>query len=156
MDHKMMDKGWTSFPGWTTGGEGPGNWKTLNARPDANNVNAAWIKTVIARDPTLNLLEFKPENYRPRIQQLSALLDAYQNRDIHWMKIDVEGMEGNVLQSWAPSLVRPWIVVLESTLPLSQELSHGAWDATIVALGKSLRRRSDRQKPRTRAWPDIA
>src|SRR4029079_7077309 len=56
--------------------EGPGNWKTLNARPDATNVNAAWVRTVIARDPNLNLLEFKPETYQSRIQELSALLDA--------------------------------------------------------------------------------
>jgi feruloyl esterase len=71
-----LANGWTSFPGWTTGGEGPGNWKTLNTRPDATNVNAAWLRTVVARDPNLNLLEFKPERYQARIQELSALLDA--------------------------------------------------------------------------------
>src|SRR4029077_3671493 len=72
-----LARGWTSFPGWTTGGEGPGNWKTLNAKPDAGNVNAAWIRTVIANDPNLNLLTFRPENYRSRIQELSTLLDAF-------------------------------------------------------------------------------
>jgi Tannase and feruloyl esterase len=71
-----LHKGWTSFPGWTTGGEGPGNWKTLTTKPDASNVAAPWVKTVIANDPALNLLAFKPETYKSKIQELSALLDA--------------------------------------------------------------------------------
>jgi FkbM family methyltransferase len=66
--------------------------------------------------------------------RLSSLLDNYQGRDIHWMKIDVEGMELSVLRSWAPSTVRPWVVVLESTLPLSQELSHAEWESIILGL----------------------
>ena len=67
--------------------------------------------------------------------RLSSLLDNYQERDIHWMKIDVEGMELSVLRSWTPSSVRPWVVVLESTLPLSQELSHGKWEEIVLGLG---------------------
>ena len=67
--------------------------------------------------------------------KLSALLDGHKDRDIHWMKIDVEGMEQSVLQSWAPSHVRPWIVVVESTIPLTSELSHEKWEASLVGLG---------------------
>lgn len=67
--------------------------------------------------------------------KLSALLENYQERDIHWMKIDVEGMELSVLRGWAPSQVRPWVIVLESTLPLSQELSHAAWEPIVLGLG---------------------
>jgi FkbM family methyltransferase len=67
--------------------------------------------------------------------RLSSLLDNYQGRDIHWMKIDVEGMELSVLRSWASSAARPWIVVLESTLPLLQEQSHTEWEGLVLALG---------------------
>lgn len=67
--------------------------------------------------------------------RLSSLLDQYQGREVHWMKVDVEGMELSVLRSWAPSSVRPWVVVLESTLPLSQELSHGEWEEIVLGLG---------------------
>ena len=67
--------------------------------------------------------------------KLSALLDKYPERDIHWMKIDVEGMELSVLRSWGQSPVRPWVVVIESTRPLSQELSHGAWERIVLDLG---------------------
>lgn len=56
-------------------------------------------------------------------------------RDIHWLKIDVEGAETSVLQGWQTSEVRPWIVVIESTLPMSQTPSHQQWEALLLAKG---------------------
>ena len=55
------------------------------------------------------------------IVNTSALANVLNmaKRDIHWLKIGVEGMEESVLKSWAPSPIRPWIVVIESTLPNS-------------------------------------
>jgi FkbM family methyltransferase len=38
-------------------------------------------------------------------------------REIHWLKIDVEGMEKNVLDSRGNAKQRPWIIVVESTIP---------------------------------------
>jgi FkbM family methyltransferase len=57
--------------------------------------------------------------------RLSGLLD--QADLFHWMKIDVEGMEGDVLASWDDHPARPWIVIVEATLPNSQEESDGLW-----------------------------
>lgn len=54
--------------------------------------------------------------------------------DIHWLKIDVEGFEADVIRGWNCA-VRPWIVVVESTLPLTQVQSHDAWEANILAKG---------------------
>jgi hypothetical protein len=68
-------KGWDSYPGWTTGGESPMNWKALNAQP-SDSTNVQWLKTVIADDPSVTPLNFDLEKYRARIQELSALLDA--------------------------------------------------------------------------------
>jgi FkbM family methyltransferase len=67
--------------------------------------------------------------------KLSALLDNHRERDVQWLKIDVEGMELSVLRGWHPSAVRPWIVVVESTLPLSQEQSHDSWEPIVLGLG---------------------
>jgi FkbM family methyltransferase len=66
---------------------------------------------------------------------LATLLDLYATRDIHWLKIDVEGFEAQVLRSWGSSSVRPWILVLESVLPLSQVPSHEAWEMEILNRG---------------------
>lgn len=51
--------------------------------------------------------------------------------DVHWLKIDVEGHERDVLESWN-SAFRPWILVVESTLPMSQCQSHQSWENIIL------------------------
>lgn len=66
---------------------------------------------------------------------LATLLDDFCQGEIHWMKIDVEGMEQGVLESWAGSEVRPWIVVIESTKPNSTETTHDQWENIIISLG---------------------
>lgn len=53
-------------------------------------------------------------------------------RDVHWMKIDVEGMEERVLRGWDPRTLRPWIVVVEATRPITAEPAHDAWEGLLV------------------------
>lgn len=66
---------------------------------------------------------------------LHDLLDRYQDRDIHWLKIDTEGSEAAVLGSWASSTVRPWIVVVESVDPLTHESNSAMWEAELLSRG---------------------
>ncbi|MBW9114861.1 FkbM family methyltransferase [Rhizobium cauense] len=69
------------------------------------------------------------------LMPLSALLNQAGPREIHWLKIDVEGMEASVIGSWAPSEARPWVVVVESTAPNSQEMTFETWEPTLVGKG---------------------
>ncbi|WP_192244051.1 FkbM family methyltransferase [Mesorhizobium silamurunense] len=78
---------------------------------------------------------FKVRQVSVSSRPLSAILDLLGDRDIHWMKIDVEGMELQVIKSWPPSEARPWIVVIESTKPNSREQNHEIWEQDILALG---------------------
>lgn len=66
---------------------------------------------------------------------LDDVLDSFSGKELHWLKIDVEGAERRVLEGWRTSLVRPWVLVLESTLPLSQQESHEAWEPLVLAKG---------------------
>lgn len=56
-------------------------------------------------------------------------------RDVHWMKIDVEGMEERVLRGWDPQTLRPWIVLVEATRPNTTEPSHDAWEPLLLDAG---------------------
>ena len=67
--------------------------------------------------------------------QLSSILDAHRDRDIHWLKIDVEGMEDQVIRNWSPSPARPWIVLVECTKPNSPEPNFTGWEPQLLALG---------------------
>jgi len=71
------------------------------------------------------------------ILSLDALLQQVDARDIHWLKVDVEGLEKEVLESWQSSSKLPWVVVVESTYPMSQEKSHQEWEALLLAKGYS-------------------
>jgi FkbM family methyltransferase len=64
---------------------------------------------------------------------LATVFKECQAHEIHWLKIDVEGLEEQVLRSWGAAKARPWIVVVESTLPLSQIESHESWQALLVS-----------------------
>lgn len=66
---------------------------------------------------------------------LEEILNKYGNREIHWLKIDVEGWEKNVLESWGESCVRPWVLVIEGTAPLTQELTHEQWEYIVFSKG---------------------
>lgn len=59
------------------------------------------------------------------------------DQDIHWLKIDVEGWERDVLKGWGQSEARPWLVVIESTLPLTEIDTHESWDTLLLDRGYS-------------------
>jgi FkbM family methyltransferase len=65
---------------------------------------------------------------------LEQVLAPYAARDIHWLKVDVEGFEREALAGWGPAS-RPWIVVVESTLPRTQSESHQEWESLLIERG---------------------
>jgi FkbM family methyltransferase len=66
--------------------------------------------------------------------KLAHLLDA-EGTDFHWVKIDVEGMEPEVLRSWGVSERRPWMLVVEATYPLTQKAMHETWFKELSGRG---------------------
>ncbi len=54
------------------------------------------------------------------------------NTDIHFLKIDVEGAERDVLLSMGLQEFRPWIILVEATEPRNQTLNHEHWEALLV------------------------
>lgn len=66
---------------------------------------------------------------------LKHVFDYAGNITVHWLKIDVEGLEEQVLRSWGDSPARPWIVVVESTLPMTQTQSYEPWEQELIKRG---------------------
>jgi len=65
---------------------------------------------------------------------LDQILDAEQWRthDTHFMVIDVEGAEAEVLTGVDLTEWRPWVVVVESTEPLSATPTHQEWESILT------------------------
>jgi len=69
------------------------------------------------------------------VRTLSAVCEEHVRGDIHFLKIDVEGFEGEVLRGMDFKRWRPWMLVIEATLPNSRATNHGAWEHMVVGQG---------------------
>ncbi len=67
--------------------------------------------------------------------RLSDLAELHAGRSVHWMKIDVEGFEQQVLEGWDPTILRPWILVVEATVPNSDQSNHSCWESIVLDAG---------------------
>lgn len=67
-----------------------------------------------------------------QVLPLKDICAQYVPGEIHFLKIDVEGFEGAVLRGMDFSRWRPWIVVIEATLPNSRECNHQQWESLIL------------------------
>ncbi|MCC9595490.1 MULTISPECIES: FkbM family methyltransferase [unclassified Rubrivivax] len=66
---------------------------------------------------------------------LEMVFDACRSEIIHWLKLDIEGAERRALLSWGSNAHRPLVVVVESTLPMSQVESSDQWEHLLLERG---------------------
>jgi FkbM family methyltransferase len=66
---------------------------------------------------------------------LKSALQWLEGKDVHWLKIDVEGLEEKVLRGWDPAVLRPWIMVIEATVPTSAETDYAGWEPLVTGAG---------------------
>lgn len=59
-------------------------------------------------------------------------------QNVHFLKLDVEGLEAQIINTADWGVIRPWIVVVESTKPMSQTECHLQWEHALVEAGYSL------------------
>ena len=64
--------------------------------------------------------------------RLTAICEQYVNGEIHFMKIDVEGAEKNVLRGMKKKKFRPWILVIEANLPNPVEENYKDWEDLVT------------------------
>jgi len=64
---------------------------------------------------------------------LKAATKSLVGKDVHWLKIDVEGFEEKVLKGWDSQTLRPWVMVVEATIPNLPEVDYLNWDPILTA-----------------------
>ncbi len=70
-------------------------------------------------------------------RRLDAVLSEHLAPDdeVHFMVIDTEGAERQVLESVDLSVWRPWVVVIEATAPMSDRRTHEDWEDLVLSAG---------------------
>jgi FkbM family methyltransferase len=66
------------------------------------------------------------------VRTLAALCAEHVRGEIHFLKIDVEGFEGEVLRGMDFARWRPWILVVEATEPGSRVTNHETWEHLVT------------------------
>lgn len=70
--------------------------------------------------------------------ELTTLADICREHvhgPIHFLKVDVEGLEAEVLRGMDFTRWRPWILLVEATRPQSTTASHEAWQDYVLSAG---------------------
>lgn len=70
-------------------------------------------------------------------RRLDAVLEdaGLQGEELHFLVVDTEGAEAQVLRSLDLTTWRPWVLVVESTVPLGTEQTHGSWEPRLIENG---------------------
>lgn len=75
--------------------------------------------------------EWKPTQLRT----LAEIANNYSPPEVHFLKVDVEGYEKQVLQGADFKSFRPWIIVVEATLPGSMVENYEEWEFILTGSG---------------------
>ena len=67
------------------------------------------------------------------VRTLASVCAEHAPAEIHFLKVDVEGFEGEVLKGMDFARWRPWVLVIEATLPNSRETNHVGWEPLVTA-----------------------
>ena len=67
------------------------------------------------------------------MRTLADVCEEFVRGEIHFLKVDVEGFEGEVLRGMDFERWRPWVLVIEATLPNSRETNHASWEHLVTA-----------------------
>ena len=70
-----------------------------------------------------------------QMQSLDTICNSYHVKTVHFLKIDVEGSEAEVIRGINFQKMRPWIILVESTLPNSHEENYQEWDPILLGSG---------------------
>lgn len=74
------------------------------------------------------------ENKVP-VLTLVDICQHYAQETIHFLKIDVEGTEKQVLLGMDFQRYRPWVIVIEATVPLGQQQNYHEWEDILLHHG---------------------
>ncbi len=67
------------------------------------------------------------------VRRLAELCREHVQGPVHFLKIDVEGSERDVIEGAELQVWRPWIIVVEATEPNTTVSTHEAWEGLVLA-----------------------
>lgn len=72
------------------------------------------------------------EDVEVEVRTLNSIFEELAPPDVHFLKVDCEGAEADVITGFDLKRYRPWIVLVESTAPGTRVESHEAWEPHVT------------------------
>lgn len=69
---------------------------------------------------------------RVPLRTLDAIWQEHVTGPVHFLKIDVEGFEEQVIRGLDLDRHRPWVLVIEATMPNSRETNYDVWEHLVT------------------------
>ena len=80
-------------------------------------------------------LGYKKKSQIVDVEKIANICIKYKVKEIHFLKIDVEGAEEDVLKGCELLITKPWVILIESTLPFTSVESHHEWEHYLIEAG---------------------
>lgn len=102
-----------------------------------HDIQGTGLSTVDAETATRHrdLAKFPMRATRIAANTLGNICHDHGISEIHFLKIDVEGAEREVLEGMDFRAVRPWIVIVEAIDSVDHSLTHEKWENLLLASG---------------------
>ncbi len=109
----------------------------VGAAPGVRSLNVVRNTGLSTTDPAqaaeLSVQGFTLQAEPVEVRRLVDICQDHAPADIHFLKIDVEGAERDVLESADFTQYRPWIVVVEAVAPVTRAPTHDRWEDLMLA-----------------------
>jgi FkbM family methyltransferase len=94
------------------------------------------LRPEISDEHLRNISGSSAASYPVKVLRLDEVIrDHAGDRPIHFLKVDTEGTEHDVLRGMNFRLYRPWLIAMESTIPTTEILSHAEWEPLLLEAG---------------------
>ena len=100
-----------------------------------------------------NGLQNKP-TMQIEVDTLTNVIEKYNPPDIHFLKVDVEGFERQVLEGY-DFRIRPWVICMESTKPNTEIPCYEEWEHILIDHGYALEKAHGINRFYVDTWRDL-
>jgi FkbM family methyltransferase len=78
---------------------------------------------------------FAHHQVQVELRTLNAIFEEHAPAQVHFLKVDCEGTEADVINAFDLHRYRPWIILVESVDPSSRVETHGDWEPHLLRSG---------------------
>jgi heptosyltransferase-2 len=78
---------------------------------------------------------FPHHEVQVEVRTLNTIFKEHAPPDVHFLKIDCEGTEADVINAFDLHTYRPWVILAEAVDPSSRVHTHSKWEPHLLASG---------------------